>query len=116
MEFLQATQSGDVATMERLAHADFVMFWPQSGERFSGRANAIGAMLAQQDRPEPAGEPRLIGGGDVWVYSMPLRYPDGGLYHYVGVIELADSRVKSGTGYFAAPFPAQEYRAQFADN
>jgi ketosteroid isomerase-like protein len=114
-EFLEATSTGDVATMERLAHDDFVMFWPQSGERFSGRANAIGAMLAQRDRPEPAGEPRLVGSGDVWVYMVPLRYGEND-YQYVGILELAGGRVVRGTGYFAAPFPAQEYRAQFADN
>ena len=114
MEFLTATQVGDVETMTRLAAEDFVMFWPQSGERFSGRDKAIGAMVAQRDRPEMAGESRLIGSGDLWVNMVPLRYGDD-IYHYVGVIELADGLVKRGTGYFAAPFPAQDYRAEFAD-
>ena len=114
MQFLQATQSGDVDTMTRLAAEDFVMFWPQSGERFSGRDKAVGAMVAQRDRPEMAGEPRLTGSGDLWVNMVPLRYGDD-IYHYVGVIELEDGLVKRGTGYFAAPFPAQDYRAEFAD-
>ena len=114
-EFLDATQRGDVASMERLAHDDVVMFWPQSGERFTGRDNAIGAMLAQEDRPKPTGESRLVGSGDVWVYTVPLTYSDGGTYHYVGVIELEQGKVKRGTGYFAAPFEPQEYRTQFAD-
>ena len=114
MQFLQATQSGDVDTMTRLAAEDFVMFWPQSGERFSGRHKAIGAMVAQRDRPEMAGESRLIGSGDLWVNLVPLRYGED-IYHYVGVIELEDGLIKRGTGYFAAPFPAQDYRAEFAD-
>ena len=71
-------------------------------------------MKAQRDRPEPAGPPRLVGSGDTWVLMMPLRYSDG-LYHYTAVLELVDGRIKRATGTWAAPFPAQAYRAEFAD-
>ena len=86
----------------------------QSGERFTGRANAAGAMEVQEVKPEPAGEGRMVGEGDVWVVMMPLRYGED-LYQYVGVLELESGRIKRGTGYFAAAFPAQDYRARFAD-
>jgi len=45
---------------------------------------------------------------------VPLRYSDG-VYHYTAVLELVDGRIKRGTGTWAAPFPAQPYRAEFAD-
>ena len=113
-EFMAAGDRGDLAAMSALLHEDMVMEFPQSGERFTGRANAAGAMEAQQVKPEPAGEGRMVGEGDVWVVMMPLRYGED-LYQYVGVLELESGRIKRGTGYFAAAFPAQEYRARFAD-
>ena len=76
MRFMMGTAEGDFDAIADLVHDDFVMDWPQSGERFSGRANAFGAMRAQRDRPEPAGPPRLVGSGDTWVLMMPLRYSD----------------------------------------
>ena len=112
--FLQAGESGDMETIISLLHEDMVMEWPQSGERFSGRENAAGAMRAQEVKPEPAGEPRMVGSGDVWVVMLPLRYGED-LVHYVGVLELESGRIRRGTGYFGAPFPSQAYRARFAD-
>ncbi len=114
MRFMAGTAEDDFDSIADLVHDDFVMEWPQSGERFSGRDNAFGAMKAQRDRPEPAGPPRLVGSGDTWVLMMPLRYSDG-LYHYTAVLELVDGRIKRATGTWAAPFPAQAYRAEFAD-
>ena len=56
----------------------------------------------------------MVGADDVWVVMMPLRYGDE-LYHYVGILELDAGRIRRGTGYFAAPFPAQASRAAYAD-
>jgi hypothetical protein len=114
LRFMMGTGSGDFDGIASLVHDDFVMYWPQSGERFSGRDNAFGAMKAQQQMPEPAAPPRLVGDGDVWVVMMPLRYGDD-ILHYTAVLELEDGRIKRGTGTWAAPFPAQAYRAEFAD-
>jgi len=114
MRFMAGTAEEDFDSIADLVHDDFVMEWPQSGERFVGRGNAFGAMKAQRDKPEPAGPPRLVGSGDTWVLMVPLRYSDG-VYHYTAVLELVDGRIKRGTGTWAAPFPAQAYRAEFAD-
>ena len=114
MRFMAGTAEGKFDEIADLVHDDFVMDWPQSGERFSGRDNAFAAMMAQQDQPEMVGVPRLVGGGDTWVMMVPLRYSDG-LYHYTAVLELLDGRIKRATGTWAAPFPAQAYRAEFAD-
>ena len=40
---------------------------------------------------------------------------EGQPQHAVGVLELQDGKIRRGTGYFGTPFPAQPYRAQFAD-
>jgi SnoaL-like domain len=112
--FLAAGQTGDLEAQAALLHEDIVMEWPQSGERFSGRANAAAAMRALEVRPEAAGEGRMVGSGDVWVVMMSLRYGED-IYHYVGVLELELGTIRRGTGYFSAPFPAQPSRAMYAD-
>ena len=112
--FLEAEQRGDEQAIQELVHPDVVMEWPQSGERFTGRDRALAAMAATEVRPELAGEPRVVGSGDVWVLTMPVRYGSDPS-HYVGVYELDAGRIRHTTEYFAAPFEASDARRPFAD-
>jgi limonene-1,2-epoxide hydrolase len=112
--FLAAAERHDFDAARAYLHPDVVMEWPQSGERFTGVDNAIGAVAATEEKPEIMGEPRLMGEGSLWVLTMPLRYgPD--IAHYVGVFELEEGRIHRSTEYFGTPFPAAESRAPFAD-
>ena len=112
--FFDANVRHDLDAVASMLHPDFVMEWPQSGERFTGRENAVAAMRAQQMVPEVVTPPRIVGAGDVWVGMMPLRY-GADIYQYAAVIELGGGLIRRGTGYFGAPFPPQPYRAAFAD-
>ena len=112
--FMAASGRHDLDALGAILHDEMVMEWPQSGERFVGRANAIVAMRSQEVEPEVAGEARIVGDGDLWVAMVPLRYGTD-LYHYVGVLELDGNQIRRGTGYFGAPFPAQAYRAEFTE-
>jgi len=112
-QFLEATERRDYAAMAALAHPDIDMSWPQSGERFIGRDNALAAMLATEEKPEIAGEPRVVGDGSTWVLTIPLRY-GADIYHYAGIFELEDGLIRRSTEFFGAPFPAQPARAPFA--
>jgi len=112
--FFAASERGDWDAVATMLDEGMVMEWPQSGERFRGRDNAVAAMRSQRVRPEVVGERRLIGSGDVWVVMVPLRYGTD-LYHYVAVLEVEGGRIRRGTGFFGAPFPAQDYRAKYAD-
>lgn len=112
---LQAVEERSVDTILELVAPDFVMEWPQSGERFSGRDNALAAWLAQDDVPTIDGELRIVGGGDVWVATMPLRYGEERV-HYVGIFELRDGVLTRSTEYFGSPFPAKEARSAYRDD
>ncbi len=112
--FFAASERGDGDVVAALVHDHMVMEWPQSGERFVGRANVLGAMGAVEVKPEFAGQPRLIGSGTVWVLMVPLRYGSD-VVQYVAVLELEGGRIRHATGYWGNPFPAQESRASFAD-
>jgi ketosteroid isomerase-like protein len=112
--FFAASERGDRDEVGTLIDDDMVMEWPQSGERFRGRDAVLAAMAAVEVKPQFAGEPRLVGSGPLWVLMVPLRYGDDVL-HYVAVLELADGRIRRGTGYWGAPFPAQASRAAYLD-
>jgi hypothetical protein len=112
--FWEASERGDRAALRELVADGFKMTWPQSGERFRGADNAFAAIEAQALKPTPAGEPRILGCGDLWVLMSPLRYGEE-VHHYVGVFELRDGLVAATTEYFGAPFPPQPARAPFAE-
>src|SRR5687768_145885 len=90
----QAAESRDWAALRAMVTDDFVMEWPQSGELFRGADNAIAAVQAQQEAPEPAGEPEIEGGGDLWLVRLPLRYGEE-VHHYVGVFRFRNGLVAS---------------------
>jgi len=113
-QFMAAMESGDFDTASTFVHDDVVMEWPQSGERFRGKGNALGAMGATEVKPQPAGEPRLVGSGNVWVAMMPLRYGDE-IFQYVGIYELEDGKLRRTTEFWGSPFPAPEARAAFTE-
>ena len=112
--FFDAQRRGDLEAVAAMLDDAMVMEWPQSGERFRGRQNVLDAMRTQGSPPEFAGQPRIVGDGDVWVFMVPLRYGDQ-LQHYVAVVELADGRVRHGIGHWGSPFPADPARAPFLD-
>jgi ketosteroid isomerase-like protein len=112
--FWEAAEARDLETLASLVHPEVAMEWPQSGERFQGRENALGALNVQEVKPEPAGEPSLEGCGDVWVARVPLRYGEE-VYHYVGIFSLEDGMIRRSTEYFGAPFPPNPARAAFRD-
>jgi len=112
--FFAASERGDMAALLTMIDEGMVMTWPQSGERFRGRDNVLAAMGAVEVKPQFAGSPRLIGSGGVWVLMVPLRYGEDVL-QYVAILEVADGRIRQATGYWGAPFPAQDARAPFVD-
>jgi predicted SnoaL-like aldol condensation-catalyzing enzyme len=111
----RALAAGDWETASRYLHDDFVQEWPQSGERIVGRDNAIAI-----NQNFPGGLPKMrfrrtLAGGDLAVLEVELTYADGSRYLGVSVIELRDGKAVKETDYFAQPFPAPEWRAQWVE-
>ena len=111
--FFAASERGEADVLATLVDPEMVMEWPQSGERFVGRANVLAAMGAVEVKPQFAGQPRLVGSGNIWVLMVPLRYGED-ILQYVAVLELDAGKIRRATGFWGAPFPAQESRAAFA--
>jgi ketosteroid isomerase-like protein len=111
----RALQAGDWDAASAYLTEDFVQEWPQSGERIVGRDNAIA--ISQNF---PGGLPtmrfrRTLAGGDLAVMEVELTYADGSRYLGVSVIELRDGKVVKETDYYAQPFPAPQWRAQWVE-
>jgi SnoaL-like protein len=119
--FEQALQSGDFGAVQKLTQDystdDFTQEWPQSGERLN-KANSlrIGEMYREKSGTSPSFTyKRMLGGGDVFVVEGTIDYGDGIPVSYVGIGELRDGKVAKMTEYFANPFEAPAWRADFVE-
>jgi hypothetical protein len=119
--FEEVLKSGDFGGMSELtqqyATDDFVEEWPQSGERLTKAAS----MKMAESYPEMSGTnpsftyKRMLGGGDLFVIEGTIDYGDGIPVSYVGIGELRDGKVAKMTEYFANPFEAPAWRADFVE-
>jgi hypothetical protein len=99
-------------------HQDYVMEMPQSGERFRGRENMRAFQRARGNQANP---PRylqlrwvLVKEG-LWVVEGVIDYGDGRVLDFVVISELRDGKMWRDRWYFAEPFEAPEWRAQWVE-
>jgi ketosteroid isomerase-like protein len=109
----KAIEEGDWDAAAACLHEEYVQEWPQSGERIVGRDNALAI-----NRNFPGGVPRMtlrraVGQGDLVATEVELRYADGSFYHGVSILEFRGGKVVRETDYFAQPFQAPQWRAQW---
>jgi hypothetical protein len=109
----EASERGDIDAEHAIYAAGAILDYPQSGERFRGRATI---------RAQRGGHPaerhftilRIRGGGDLWVSECVITY-DGVPSYSVSIMELTDGLVAHETQYFADPFQAPSSRAALAE-
>jgi hypothetical protein len=108
-----ASESGDSDTEHAIYAADAILDYPQSGERFRGRAK-IQAQRGGHPAERHFRVLRIRGGGALWVSEVVITY-DGAPTYSVSIMEFADDLVTHETQYFADPFPAASWRAALAE-
>jgi len=108
-----ASDANDFATEHRIYHEDAVLDYPQSGETTRGRRNIQGQRASQPSKKRFTVQ-RIIGSGDLWVTEFILTY-DGKPSYTVSIMEFRGNKVARETQYFAAPFPAPAWRAQWVE-
>jgi hypothetical protein len=112
-EHWQASERGDVEAEHAVYAVDAVLDYPQSGERFRGRAT-----IAAQRGGHPASRHftvlRISGGGDLWVSECVITY-DGVPSYSVSIMEFADGQVAHESQYFGDAFGAPQWRAALAE-
>jgi hypothetical protein len=132
-EYARAAAELDLETLTRLRHPDWMVMWPQSGERVMSSES-----FAEIVKRYPGGSPttevqRIVGGedrwivtasntvvrvagtGDAWWSEWRMVYPDGQVYDCVDLIELRDGKVWRETVYWAPPFDAPDWRRPFVE-
>jgi hypothetical protein len=132
-EYGAAMAAFDLDTLSRLRHPEWMVVWPQSGERVRGNQ-----AFAEIIRNYPGGEPKtevqrivgaedrwvvtpgntvlqVVGSGDFWWAEWRVTYPNGEVYFAVTLIELRDGLVFHETTYWAAPFEAPGWRAPWVE-
>ena len=108
-----ASDANDFEAEHLIYHEDAVLEYPQSGERTRGRHN-IQCQRASQPNKKRFTVRRIIGGGDLWVTELILTY-DGKPSYTVSIMEFTGDKVARETQYFADPFPAPAFRAQWVE-
>jgi SnoaL-like domain len=108
-----ASDANDFETEHRIYQEDAVLEYPQSGERTRGRSN-IQNQRASQPNKKRFSIRRIIGGGDLWITEFILTYDDKPSYT-VSIMEFRDDKVARETQYFADPFVAPSFRAQWVE-
>ncbi len=116
--FFQRLEHLDAEAEYELRHPDYVMEMPQSGERVRGRDNmlAFQRTLGENFGRPPAIQPRrVVGAGDVWVVEGRADYGGGRIYHVANIVEFRDGKIWRETRYYAEPFQAPAWRAQWVE-
>jgi len=112
-EHWAASENGNTEAEHAIYAAAAILDYPQSGERFRGRAT-----IAAQRGGHPAYRHftvlRIVGSGDLWVSECVISY-DGVPTHSVSIMEFAQQKVLHESQYFADPFPAPEWRKALAE-
>jgi ketosteroid isomerase-like protein len=109
-----ASDANDFETEHSIYHEDAVLEYPQSGERIRGRGN-IEITRAKQPSEKRFIVRRIIGGGDLWITEYILSY-DGRPSFTVSIMEFNGTKVARETQYFADPFDAAAWRAQWVEH
>jgi hypothetical protein len=95
-------------------HPDYVLEMPQSGERIRGRDN-MRAYKEAYPNPPTIQLRRVVGAGDVWVVEACSDYGDRQTYHVIDIVQYRDNKIWRETRYYAQPFQAPEWRAQWVE-
>ena len=108
-----ASDADDFETEHHIYLEDAVLDYPQSGERTHGRSNILNQRASQPSKKRFRVQ-RIIGSGDLWVTELILTY-DGKPSYTVSIMEFRGDKVAHETQYFADPFVAPAWRAQWVE-
>ncbi|WP_330173118.1 nuclear transport factor 2 family protein [Streptomyces sp. NBC_01498] len=109
----RASERGDTEAEHAIYAADAILDYPQSGERFRGRAK-ISAQRGGHPADRHFTVRRIVGGGNLWVSECVITY-DRVPTHSVSIMEFSGGHVVHETQFFGDVFAAPEWRAALAE-
>jgi ketosteroid isomerase-like protein len=111
--YFQAFERHDLDAMEELLYNDYVEEYPQSGERIRGKDNWRKIEENYPGLPNMTDHSYVLS-GDLGVMKMTLEY-DGNRVYACEIVDFEDGKIKRARAYFAEPFEAPEWRAQWVE-
>jgi hypothetical protein len=109
-----ASAAGDQDAEHDIYHDDAIVEYPQSGERISGRHNVQALRSHHPAKPSGFVVRRIVGGGGLWVTEYAITYDEHSV-STVSIMEFQAGKVVRETQYFAEPFEAPAWRAQWVE-
>ena len=109
-----ASAAGDLETEHDIYHDDAICDYPQSGERIHGRRNIQALRGHHPAKPSGFDVRRVLGSGDLWITEYIITY-QGNPAFTVSIMEFREGKVAHETQYFADPFEAPSWRAQWVE-
>jgi len=111
--YLQAFERQDLNAIEELLHEEYVEEFPQSGERIRGKQSWRSVTENYPGLPNMTDRSYVVS-GDLGVMKMTLEY-DGNRIFACEIVDFEEGRIKRARAYFAEPFEAPEWRAQWVE-
>lgn len=112
-EHWRASDANDFETEHAIYDDQAVLEYPQSGERFRGRARIQASREAQPNLKRFTVR-RILGSNPVWISELVMTY-DERPYHVVSIMEFEAGKVIRETQYFGDPFEPGPSRAQWVE-
>jgi ketosteroid isomerase-like protein len=132
--FGDAVNQRDYTAFDQIFHADAVLEYPQSGERFRGIEHIRGQFENYPGLTPGASELQEVIGGTTYVLTpsytvvgvegsgdrglaiIKVRYPDQSVWFVINLYELRDGRIARSRAFFAPEFDAPEWRRPYQDS
>ena len=109
-----ASAAGDQVAEHEIYHEDVVCEYPQSGEVIRGRSNLQAIRSHHPGKPSGFSVRRIVGKANLWITEYVIMY-EGKRAYTVSIMEFRDEKVSHETQYFADPFQAPAWRAQWVE-
>jgi hypothetical protein len=109
-----ASAAGDLVAEHEIYHDDAICEYPQSGEIIHGRANLQALRSHHPGKPSGFVVRAMAGEGNHWVCEYVINY-EGKRAYTVSIMEFRNGKVSHETQYFADPFDAPAWRAQWVE-
>ena len=109
-----ASAAGDQESEHEIYSDDTICKYPQSGERIRGRRNLQALRSHHPGKPSGFQIRRILGSDHLWITEYTINY-QGHLAYTVSIMEFRDGKVVHETQYFADPFEAPAWRAQWVE-
>jgi hypothetical protein len=109
-----ASAAGNQNSEHEIYDDDVICDYPQSGERIHGKKNLQNLRSHHPANPTGFNIRRVLGSGKLWVTEYTITY-QGRPFYTISIMEFENDKVVHETQYFAEPFEAPEWRAQWVE-